>query len=230
MAGALHCLANRRNMTAGVLFGLLTIKPQLGILIPFALAADGRWRAIAAAAATFAGLILASGLLLGWELWPAFLASLGSAAGNLETGVLPWKHLASPFAALAYWGMPALWAGGIQAVLSLGVLGVTLVVWRRSDTSFEIKAALLASGPLLSVPYLFSYDLMIHAVAMTFIAWDGHRRGWLAGERTALAVLWIYPFAAAALALETPIHLTPLGSLALFAITLRRARQSFAKR
>jgi hypothetical protein len=118
----------------------------------------------------------------------------------------------------------------VQALLALVALVVVTVYWRRRDTSFEVEAALLAAGTLLAVPYLFSYDLMIYAVAMTFIAWDGHRRGWLSGERTALAVLWIFPFVTAALALETPVHLTPLGSLALFALALRRARQSLASR
>jgi hypothetical protein len=230
LAGPLHCLALRRDLSAGVLLGILTIKPQLGILIPFALIAAGRWPAIASAAGTFACLVLASGVLLGWELWPAFLASLGSAAHNLEAGVLPWKHLASPFAALAFSGLPVAWAMAVQALLALAALVVVTVYWRRRGTPFEVKAALLATGTLLAVPYLFSYDLMIYAVAMTFIAWHGHKRGWLSGERTALAVLWIFPFITAALALETPVHLTPLGSLALFALALRRARQSLASR
>ena len=160
------------------------------------------------------------------QLWPDFLASLGSAASNLEAGVLPWKHLASPFAALAHWGVPTIWAGAVQALLTVSALAVTTLTWWRRDLTFDVKAAVLASGTLISVPYLFSYDLMIHAVAMTFLAWDGHMRGWLRGERTALAVLWLFPFAAAALALETPVHVTPFGSLALFAIALRRARMA----
>jgi hypothetical protein len=223
LAGALLCLGQRRDLTAGLLLGILTIKPQLGILIPFALLAAGRWHAITSAIVTLAVLVLASGLVLGWELWPAFVTALGPAASNLEAGVLPWKHLASPFASLASWGAPSIWAGAVQALLALGALAVTVVVWRRRDLTFEIKAAILASGTLISVPYLFSYDLMIHAVAMTFVAWDGHKRGWLRGERTALAILWLFPFVAAALALGTPVHMTPLGGLALFALALRRA-------
>ncbi len=45
---------DRRPLLAGVLFGLLTIKPQLGLLLPVMLALTGRWRVIAAAAATIA--------------------------------------------------------------------------------------------------------------------------------------------------------------------------------
>ncbi len=45
---------------AGVLFGLLAYKPQFGLLIPLVLAATGRWRTFAAAAATIALLVLAT--------------------------------------------------------------------------------------------------------------------------------------------------------------------------
>ena len=43
---------DRRPLLAGMLFGILTIKPQLGLLLPVMLVLTGRWRVIAAAAAT----------------------------------------------------------------------------------------------------------------------------------------------------------------------------------
>ena len=51
MVGGLRLLPTRPAL-AGVLFGLLAYKPQLGVLVPVALVAMGAWRAIAAAAAT----------------------------------------------------------------------------------------------------------------------------------------------------------------------------------
>src|SRR5690349_3446123 len=42
----------RRPVLAGVLFGLLTMKPHLGVLVPLALVMIGAWRTIAAAALT----------------------------------------------------------------------------------------------------------------------------------------------------------------------------------
>ena len=44
------CVLERRPILAGTLFGLMAYKPQLGILIPFALLAGRHWRAFAAAA------------------------------------------------------------------------------------------------------------------------------------------------------------------------------------
>jgi Glycosyltransferase family 87 len=60
-----------RPTAAGILFGLLIYKPQFGLMVPFVLAATGRWRAFAAAAATAALLVLvtfAVGVTVTW-LW-----------------------------------------------------------------------------------------------------------------------------------------------------------------
>ncbi|MBV40625.1 MAG: hypothetical protein CMM23_18540 [Rhodospirillaceae bacterium] len=62
-------LLPRRSILAGVMFGLLTFKPHLGIMIPIALLAMGNWRAIMAASLT-AGLFLgASVLMYGGDTW-----------------------------------------------------------------------------------------------------------------------------------------------------------------
>ncbi len=45
-------LLDRRPVLAGILFGLLTYKPHLGLVVPFVLLALGAWRTIAAATAT----------------------------------------------------------------------------------------------------------------------------------------------------------------------------------
>ena len=58
--------APKRPILAGVLFGLLTVKPQLGILIPFCLLASRNWRAFASAAVTTVTLVLLTGLAFGF--------------------------------------------------------------------------------------------------------------------------------------------------------------------
>src|SRR5262249_29996636 len=63
----------RRAVFSGVCFGLLTIKPQLGLLLPLMLVLTGQWRAIIAAVATTAVLVLATGALFGFEIWPQYV-------------------------------------------------------------------------------------------------------------------------------------------------------------
>src|SRR4030081_3345162 len=65
---------DKRPVIAGVLIGLLTVKPQLGVLFPFALIASGRWRGFLSAAATPLALIAISLVLGGQESWIDYIA------------------------------------------------------------------------------------------------------------------------------------------------------------
>ncbi len=60
---------DRRPVLAGLLFGLLTYKPQLGLVLPPVLIALGAWRTIAAACATTVALVGASVLAFGVDPW-----------------------------------------------------------------------------------------------------------------------------------------------------------------
>ena len=62
-------LLDRRPILPGWLLGLLTFKPQFCILVPIALVAAGRWRALVASGLSALALMIASGLVFGWDLW-----------------------------------------------------------------------------------------------------------------------------------------------------------------
>src|SRR5271156_1367741 len=68
--GAATLLIDRRPTVAGLLFGALCVKPHFALLVPVALAAGGRWRAVAAAFASAAALCLLSLAVFGWQTWP----------------------------------------------------------------------------------------------------------------------------------------------------------------
>src|SRR6185437_3011323 len=66
---AIFALLDRRPILSGILIGFLTIKPQLGILFPFALVASGRWKVFFAAAATTVALLAVSIAIGGVDSW-----------------------------------------------------------------------------------------------------------------------------------------------------------------
>jgi alpha-1,2-mannosyltransferase len=84
----------RRPVLAGVLFGILTVKPQLGILLPVILVLERRWLTIASAAVTTAVLVAATSMLFGFGIWIEFWKkSCRSSNGSLRTAAvscLPW--------------------------------------------------------------------------------------------------------------------------------------------
>ena len=65
VAACYALLQRDRQVLAGVVLGLLVLKPQLAILVPPALLVSGRWRAFGAAAITLGALALLSALALG---------------------------------------------------------------------------------------------------------------------------------------------------------------------
>jgi arabinofuranan 3-O-arabinosyltransferase len=73
IGGTLVCL-ERRPLFAGICLGLLTYKPQFGLLFPLVLLADRRWSVLIAASLTAATLAAASVAAFGLESWHAFFA------------------------------------------------------------------------------------------------------------------------------------------------------------
>src|ERR1041384_5935396 len=65
LLGTALVVLNARPILAGILFGLLSYKPQFGVMIPLVLVATARWRTFASAAGTVALLALVSTLVFG---------------------------------------------------------------------------------------------------------------------------------------------------------------------
>ena len=223
LGGALFFLARRRQLPAGLLIGLLTLKPQLGVLLPFVLIASGQWRAFAAATATTLVIAATSTLAFGVGVWAPFLEALNLASTMLAEQALPMKLMASLYAPLRTLGLShqaALW---LQALLGVAVLVVVLGVWRRLGAD-PLSGALLAAGSLLASPYVFGYDLVVFAPAVAILAWDGLQRGWLAGERASYILLWCWPLIADLVGELTGFQIGVAGSLLLFVLAFRRCR------
>ena len=189
--GAALLQLDRKPVLAGVLFGCIVYKPQFGLLIPVVLAASGRWRAFAAAAATVAALTIAVTLAFGFDIWGAFLASTKfTRTVVLEQGETGWYKIQSVFSAVRMWGGGVPLAYVIQGATTLAIAAALGWLW-RSRASFAAKAAALAIGTILATPYSLDYDLMLLAPAIAFLAADGLQRGFAPWEKTLLAALWL---------------------------------------
>jgi arabinofuranan 3-O-arabinosyltransferase len=206
-------LLERRPALAGICLGLLTYKPQFGLLFPFVLIADRQWLTIASAAITAVVLAALSWLAFGSASWEAFVhwAPLSSHA-LIDEGALDWSRVQSVFALVrAHGGSEAL-AWTVQAIVSLA-LAVGLIWLWRSRAPYELKAAALAAGALLATPYLFMYDLVVLAVAVAFLLRLALAREFL--SRIEIAAL----IAAGALILIYPYVKTHVGLAAVVIVT-----------
>lgn len=169
LLAALASLRADRPIMAGVLIGILTLKPQLGILIPFALLACGAWRTIAAATITTILLILISTLIMGVDYWVA-MKELAAHHAELIRASVPKHHLmTSPHSLLAGLGTPEPVALTIQWCLTALAAGVVALAWRSPNVCFDLRAATLLLAITISVPYFWHYESVLLAPAALFL-------------------------------------------------------------
>jgi Glycosyltransferase family 87 len=178
-----------RPVLAGVCLGLLTYKPQYGLLFPIVLIAAGHWRVFISAGVTAVVLATASWLAFGIESWLAFFHWMPRfSQAFLTEGQAPWWKMQSIFSLVRYLGgsEPLGWA--FQWVLTASVAVVLALMW-RSRVPYTLKAAALAAGALLTTPYLFMYDMMVLAIPIAFLVRIGLKTGFRAYELPVLGAV-----------------------------------------
>lgn len=192
-------LLERRPVLAGVCLGLLTYKPQFGLLFPLVLIADRRWLTLAVAGAVAFVMVAASWLAFGAGPWHSFFQAMQIANRvMLGEGAGDWSRLQSLFGFVRSHGGSEILAWIMQAVGCVAVAAAIVWLW-RSRVPFDLKAAALAAATLLVTPYVYMYDLVVLAVAVSFLLRFALHRGFSAAEIAALAasclLILIYPYA-----------------------------------
>jgi arabinofuranan 3-O-arabinosyltransferase len=208
-----------RPVVSGICLGLLTYKPQYGLLFPLVLIAAKEWRVFFTAATVAMLLALVSWLAFGTESWQAFFHWMPMfSQAFLVEGKATWWKLQSVLSLVRYFGGSEHLAWTLQWVMTTSV-AVTLVAIWRSSVRYSLKAASLAVGTLLVTPYLFLYDMMVLAIPVAYLVRLGLARGFLSLELPALAVV-------VALILSFIVSGAPVGlaaELIVAALVLRRA-------
>ena len=110
----------------------------------------------------------------------------------------------------------------VQTVIMIAVGGAIFRLWHR-ETAFAVQASGLVLGILLFTPYCFSYDLMLLALPLAWLGWEGYNKKWLPGEQLFLALGWTMPFIAI-IGGQLKVQLAPLILVALFLLVWRRSR------
>jgi len=208
-----------RPILSGICLGLLSYKPQYGLLFPLVLIAASQWTVFFTAAVVTLAMALASWLAFGTESWQAFFQWVPMfSQAFLTEGKAPWWKMHSLFALVRTFGGTEQLAWIFHWIFAGSVAVVLALMW-RSRLRYSVKAAALATGTLLTTPYLCMYDMMVLAIPVAFLLRMGLSSGFLAYELPALAC---------ALAMIAGFILAgvPLGfgaTLIVAALVLRRA-------
>lgn len=211
-------LVRERPIMAGICFGLATIKPQFGLLVPLVLLLTGEWRVIAAATVTALLLGLAATAAFGAAVWSDWLAVSGAAQAAMTEGAVGFAKMQSPFAAAMLLGAPPAAAYALQGAVSLTVAAALCWAAWRKRYSLALGAAMLAGAPL-ATPFVLDYDMVLLAFPLIWLAGSGFRP-W---EKTIAALTFIAAAFARPLAIELGVPIMPIVLVAFFAIVVRRA-------
>ena len=153
-----------RPVLSGVLFGLLTLKPQLGSLLPVVLILSGNRRCFAAASATAILLAALTTAIYGVHIWAWIIPRQRRGAGAKQhfarhsrpvgagdaDSVHEMRGCLASRLALPGWGAGALFAGGASGS-DLDLLAQTLL---------SLSCAVFLAATFLFTPYAFVYDMV----------------------------------------------------------------------
>jgi hypothetical protein len=154
-------LRERRPVLAGIAIGILTIKPQLGFLLPVLFCFERRWRVVAMAAATAAIMVALSTFLFGADSWIGYLMNTlphqGLVMFYLEGAFV--HLLPSPYGSLRSLHIEPHTALAAHLLLGTPALGFFLWTMAKLRTN-EARAASTLFATFLISPYSLSYDLV----------------------------------------------------------------------
>jgi glycosyl transferase family 87 len=220
IGGTLYLLP-KRPILAGICLGLLSYKPQYGLLFPLVLIAASQWRAFVTAAVMAAVIAALSWRAFGSESWHAFFHWMPMFSQAFFTeGRATWFKMQSVFGLVRFLGGSEPLAWTFQCIMSgVVVVVVGLVLMWRSQMRYALKAAALATGTLLLTPYLFLDDMMVLAIPTALLIRiglaDGFERYEIPALGCAALLLLGFPF------LDAPVGLGATMTVA--ALIVRRA-------
>jgi hypothetical protein len=158
LIGGCRLLA-RRPVAAGVLFGLLGFKPQLGLLVPVALVAARKWRTLVTAALTILALSTASLWWFGPAAWSAWAAALSPYAGEFASARAATIGHLMPTVAEAASELGAGPAIADIVQIAAAALGAWTVWYGFRRAPHSLAATALFVAMFLATPHAFVYDM-----------------------------------------------------------------------
>lgn len=178
-------LLDRHPLASGGLLGTLLIKPQIVILAPVIVLASRAWPATAAAVVTVMGLCAFTTWLLGYAVWPAFLAHSPASTHYILDQAFPRHPPPAPgsdefYGTSVFWMLrsfrldPA-WSYAGQAVAALAAILACWRAWRQPDTDRIALTALTVCLGFLVTPYGYLYDYSAVCIAFAALCWRQRR-------------------------------------------------------
>lgn len=214
-------------IAAGLMFGLLTYKPQIALFAFLVLFISKKWRVLTWAVVFSISFALLSGVVFGLDTWVQFSQTFStSAKGLLDNtffglaGVQP-----SMFINLSLAGIKDSINYIVLGVTGIAVAGATGWVWKHTER-IALKATTLCAGTFLIIPYFLQYDLMILSIPLVLLAYDCIEYGSRPADFLLLFVLWTIPILDLVSIRLANFHICPFILMTLIIWVIARIKRS----
>jgi len=160
-------LLDKRPILAGMLIGVLTVKPQMGVLLALFMLCGGHWKAIISASVTASLMILVSIALYGLEPWMLFIHETLPYQSDIiqrKFGIFDYM-VHSPFKWMINLKASSNAAWGLQ--IPFMIFGAISLIWAcRKSVDKRLIIALVSVLTFLFSPYMVIYDMTILTFAV----------------------------------------------------------------
>ena len=215
-------------MLAGVMFGLLTFKPQMAIFPFIILFFTKKWKAFGWSAFFAAAFAVLTGLLFGFQTWIDFFSTSLYNAQQLSAS---WEA--------TNWGIPTL--STALRVMGLNGWGLTLAltavaafaiyccvrVWKQTQ-SYSLRLMALVLCLFLSFPYVSLYDFAILGVPFTLLFFETQKNPKRSFSPLLLCLLWVLPFLCVLIFMKLKLQLCPFVLMGYLIAIVQKANQDAA--
>ncbi len=221
-------LLETQPILGGAALGLASFKPQICLMIPFALLGARNGRAIAGAAASAAGLAAVSLAVFGPEIWSIWLGLMLHPRHDVGYSSVDWGRLwdDSVFTCAQLLGAGKVAANLCQAVATL-MAGACVYFSFRRPMTMDLRCAVFLAASVVGAPHVSPYDMVLLALAATIVAWNGFGEAFRPIALAAPMLAWLAP-------IYTPPRVSavglaaPLVIFALIAMVLLRPSRTAA--
>ncbi len=194
MGSGLYMLTKGHKMTAGIVLGLLIIKPHMALALPICLIATKQWRTIFGGIISSVTLTLISLLLFGPEPWTALATQLSNnITGHLSAHGGIADRIPTLFVTMMRLTDNETISASIHALGAIIAIASTIYIWRRSyDTTARLITLFVT--PALISPYYFDYDLTGLGLVFAVMMMQASTSKPKTSELAALTGIWVISF------------------------------------
>ncbi|MEQ5788892.1 DUF2029 domain-containing protein [Erythrobacter sp. NFXS35] len=207
--GGLVLLQREKKFAAGLVLGCLIIKPQLALMLPFAMLAGREWRVIGGSIVSATAVLLVGVIVFGSATSFAWLRQMPLYVEIAKEGLVGWHKLVSVYAALRKAGLSDSVAFAVHCATAACAAALVSWVW-RSNAQFNAKAAVLGAATMLASPYVYLYDALVLIPALVLLV---QRQAPVA----VVGALWLFP---AVIIAQNAFNIGPVNLAPVLPVTL----------